>query len=387
VDEGDGREARPGRSAVPAGGAPDGASDGAPGRGGGGPGARGAVAASGGVPAWEDVEAEAFRSIAAARDLEALEAVQTRFLGRKGVVTAALRALGSLPPAERPAAGQRANAARAAIEARLEERRRALAAEALAERLRSEVVDVTLPGRRPALGHPHPLAVVWHDIARIFGEMGFAVAEGPEVETDWYNFEALNIPRGHPAREMQDSFYITEDVLLRTQTSPMQVRYMRWRQGRLPVRVIVPGRVYRRDDDATHSPMFHQVEGLLVDRGVSFAHLKGVLLEFARRLYGPGVRVRLRPSYFPFTEPSAEADVSCTLCGGAGCRTCKGTGWLEILGAGMVHPQVLRNGGYDPEEVSGFAFGMGIERIAMLRYGIDDLRLFFQNDLRFLEQF
>jgi phenylalanyl-tRNA synthetase alpha chain len=340
---------------------------------------------------WAALEAAAREAVASAGGVEELEALRVRFLGRRGEITLALRRLGELPPEERPAAGQRGNAVRAAVEGLLSARTAELERAAVEERLAAEAVDVTLPGRRPPLGHAHPLTQVQDDVRRVFAAMGFAVADGPEVETDWYNFEALNIPPGHPAREMQDSFYLAVEpagqILLRAHTSPVQVRYMRAFAPRLPVRVIAPGRVYRRDDDATHSPMFHQVEGLLVDRGVSFAHLKGVLGEFARRLYGPRTSIRLRPSYFPFTEPSAEVDVSCVFCGGAGCRTCNGSGWIEILGAGMVHPAVLRAGGYDPEEVSGFAFGLGVERVAMLRYGIDNLRVFFEGDLRLTDQF
>lgn len=342
----------------------------------------------------ESLRAEALSACGAAASLADLEEVRVRYLGRRGALTALLRELGSLDPAERPAVGSLANAVRDELERTLEARRRELEAEEEAHRLRAEVVDVTLPGRRPQVGHAHPLRQVAAEIEAIFRNLGYDVFEGPEIEYDYFNFEALNIPPDHPAREMQDSFYVTDKVLLRTHTSPAQIRYMRRVAPRLPVRMIAPGRVYRRDDDATHSPMFHQVEGLLVDRDVSLADLKGTLAAFARRMFGEGARVRLRPSYFPFTEPSAEVDVSCTICGGAGvagggqpCRTCKGSGWLEILGAGMVHPEVLRNGGYDPGEVSGFAFGMGVERIAMLKYGIDDLRLFFQNDLRFITQF
>ncbi len=331
--------------------------------------------------------------IEAAATVRDLEAVRVRYLGRKGLLTGLLREMGRLSPEERPVVGRVANEVKERLEALLAERLRALAAREREERLAAEAVDVTLPGRPVLLGHAHPLRVVWLEIEEIFRSMGYEVFEGPEVELDAFNFEALNIPRGHPARDMQDSFYITEEILLRTHTSPAQIRFMRQRAPELPVRMIAPGRVYRRDDDATHSPVFHQVEGLLVDEGVSFADLKGTLLAFARQMYGEDARIRLRPSYFPFTEPSAEVDVSCTLCKGTGlaggqpCRTCKGSGWLEILGAGMVHPVVLQNGGYDPERVSGFAFGMGVERIAMLKYGVDDLRLFFQNDLRFLTQF
>ncbi len=326
-----------------------------------------------------------------------------RFLGKKGLLTGILRGMGALPPEERPLAGQWANAVRDRLNALLAEREAALVARETESRLAAEALDVTLPGRRPPLGHRHPLRVVWTEVEAIFRGMGYEVFEGPEIEYDYYNFETLNIPKGHPARDMQDSFYVTDEILLRTHTSPSQIRFMRQRAPRLPVRMIAPGRVYRRDDDATHSPMFHQVEGLLVDAGVTFGDLKGTLLSFARQMYGEGAQIRLRPSYFPFTEPSAEVDVSCAICGGSGrlveaelsgapagglpCRTCKGTGWLEVLGAGMVHPVVLKNGGYDPERVTGFAFGMGIERLAMLKYGIDDLRLFFQNDLRFISQF
>lgn len=345
---------------------------------------------------WAGIADRARGEVAAAPSPAALEDIRLRYLGRKGELTLALRAVGRLPAEERPAAGARGNAVRDELEAALAQRGHSLGEAALAERLRAEAIDVTLPGHRPPHGHPHPLVTVQRDIEAIFAAMGFVVASGPEVESEWYNFEALNIPADHPAREMQDSFYVEGRpgadepdgrLLLRTQTSPVQIRAMLARGGDLPVRVIAPGRVYRRDDDATHSPMFHQVEGLLVDRGVSFAHLKGLLGEFARRLYGPQTAIRLRPSYFPFTEPSTEVDVSCAFCRGVGCRTCKGSGWIEVLGAGLVHPAVLAAGGYDPEEVSGLAFGVGIERVAMLRYQIDDIRLLFSGDLRFLEQF
>jgi phenylalanyl-tRNA synthetase alpha chain len=347
---------------------------------------------------WETRAQAALADIAAARTSQQLEEVRVRYLGRRGILTLPLRELGRLPDERRRAAGALGNRARERVEQALTARQAELAARELQGRLTAEAVDVTLPGRRPPLGHPHPLVVVRRDIEAIFGAMGFVVAEGPEVDSEWYNFEALNMPPEHPARDMHDSFYVDARpdpgepgeggrLLLRTHTSPVQIRAMRSYGGRLPVRIIAPGRVYRRDDDATHSPMFHQVEGLLVDRGVSFGHLKGVLAEFAKRLYGPEAKIRLRPSYFPFTEPSAEVDVSCVFCRGSGCRTCKGSGWIEILGAGMVHPAVLRAGGYDPEQVSGFAFGLGVERVAMLRYGIDDLRLFFEGDLRVTDQF
>jgi phenylalanyl-tRNA synthetase alpha chain len=283
--------------------------------------------------------------------------------------------------------GAAANEAKRELEALLDARLAdALAREKSAQRARDRL-DLTLPGRRPPLGAVHPLTRVHDEIVSIFGGLGFSVAEGPEIETDFYNFEALNIPRDHPARDMQDTFYLSDDTLLRTHTSPVQIRTMRAAAGRTPVKIIVPGRVFRRDvPDASHSPVFHQVEGLAVDRHITMGDLKGTLELFAREMFGPKSRIRFRPSFFPFTEPSAEVDVLCFMCGGAGCRACK-DGWLEILGSGMVHPKVLRNGGYDPEEVTGWAFGMGIDRIAMLKYGVDDLRLFFDNDLRFLRQF
>lgn len=335
----------------------------------------------------EELEAAATARLARAGSPADVEEVRVAYLGRRGELTLLLRSLSSLAAEERPEAGRLANEARARLEAALSEALARLTREAEERRLAEETVDVTLPGVPVAWGHRHPVSRVLEEIEDIFLALGFEVARGPEVETEFFNFEALRMPAGHPVRDMQDSFYIRPGVLLRTHTSPMQVRFMRSRAPRLPVRVVVPGRVYRRDDDATHSPMFHQVEGLFVDRGVHFGHLKWTLEEFARRMFGREVRTRLRPSYFPFTEPSCELDVSCTICGGSGCRTCKGTGWLEVLGAGMVHPEVIRNGAYDPAEVSGFAFGMGPDRIAMLKYGVDDLRLFFQNDLRFLEQF
>jgi phenylalanyl-tRNA synthetase alpha chain len=281
--------------------------------------------------------------------------------------------------------GAAANEAKRELEALLE-RRLDEAREAERARARGQQrLDLTLPGRRPPLGAVHPLSRVHDEIVAVFAGLGFSVAEGPEIESDYYNFEALNIPSDHPARDMQDTFYFSADTLLRTHTSPVQIRVMQ--AQRPPVRIIVPGRVYRRDADITHSPMFHQVEGLAVDRDVSMADLKGTLELFARAMFGRGSRIRFRPSFFPFTEPSAEVDVLCFACAGGGCRVCKQSGWLEILGSGMVHPQVLRNVGYDPEEVTGWAFGMGIERVAMLKYGVDDIRLFFENDLRFLRQF
>ncbi|MBI3002932.1 MAG: phenylalanine--tRNA ligase subunit alpha [candidate division NC10 bacterium] len=335
------------------------------------------------LAALDALEAEAAAALAAA-DESGLEALRVRFLGRRGALTAILRGLGELPPEARPVVGQRANAVKAAIEGLLQARRAALRTAAVAG-LASDRLDASLPGRPPRLGGLHPLTATLRDILEIFASLGFVVAEGPEVELDYYNFEALNIPKDHPARDMQDTFYITDDVVLRTHTSPVQVRVMEAEPP--PIRVVVPGRVYRRDADVTHSPMFHQVEGLLVDEGVTFADLKGTLSAFVRLCFGEGTRLRFRPSFFPFTEPSAEVDISCVICRGAGCRVCKQGGWLEILGAGMVDPEVFRFVGYDSERYTGFAFGMGVERIAMLRYGVDDIRLFFENDLRFLEQF
>ncbi|HBT47208.1 MAG TPA: phenylalanine--tRNA ligase subunit alpha [Peptococcaceae bacterium] len=339
------------------------------------------------LQAISELKERAILELSEVQDLEGLEAIRIKYLGKKGELTQILRGMGQLPPEERPRVGQLANQAREELEAALRTARSRLLEEEKERRLKKERLDVTLPGRPIPRGYRHPLSQVLEEIKDIFVGLGFAVAEGPEVETDYYNFTALNLPPEHPARDMQDSFYISPNVLLRTHTSPVQVRVMEAMCPRLPIRIIAPGKVYRRDDDATHSPMFHQVEGLLVDRRVTFGDLKGILMAFLRQIFGPGVGVRFRPSYFPFTEPSAEVDISCVMCQGRGCRVCKQTGWLEILGSGMVHPRVLAMAGYDPEEVSGFAFGLGVERVAMLKYGIDDLRLFFENDLRFLRQF
>jgi phenylalanyl-tRNA synthetase alpha chain len=322
--------------------------------------------------------------ISAAKSTEALEQVRIKYLGRKGLITQALRSLGNLPAPVRPQFGQEANRLKKLLEGQLEEshdrlKKAALQAEAAAG------LDVTLPGRRLDLGRLHPITQITREICDIFIRMGFQVVEGPEVETDYYNFEALNIPRDHPARDMQDTFYVSDNIVLRTHTSPMQVRVME--QQPPPVRIIAPGKTFRRDSDLTHTPMFHQVEGLLVDKGISFADLKGVLTVFVHEMFGPEVNLRFRPSFFPFTEPSAEVDIQCVICRGGGCRVCSQTGWLEILGSGMVDPEVFGFVHYDPEVYTGFAFGMGIERIAMLKFGIDDLRLFFDNDLRFLKQF
>lgn len=315
----------------------------------------------------------------------ALEEVRVQWLGRKGKITQLLRSVGTLAPELRPAAGQQINTLREEIEAAISVRAAELRAKEQENRIREERLDLTLPGRRTPLGHLHPITLVLQDIKRFFVGLGYQVVEGPEIETDYYNFQALNVPKDHPARDMQATFYLSEDLVLRSQTSPVQARTME--RQKPPVRIIAPGKVYRVDADLTHSPMFHQVEGLVVDKGIRFSDLKGTLAAFARTLFGQERAVRFRPSYFPFTEPSAEMDISCMMCGGRGCRVCKGEGWIEILGAGMVHPHVLEMAGYDPEEVTGFAFGMGVERVVMLRYGLDDIRLLFENDRRFLAQF
>ena len=299
-----------------------------------------------------------------------------------------MRGLGKLSKEDRPRIGQIVNEARQQLETLIADKNDELKAKELESRLASEKIDVTLPGRQMPLGHLHPLTLTLNRIKDIFMTMGFSVEEGPEIERDYFNFEALNLPKDHPARDMQDSFYITDEILMRTQTSPVQARTMQSHEPNSPIRMIAPGRVYRRDDyDATHSPMFTQVEGLVIDKGISLADLKGTLELFLHQIFNENVGVRFRPSFFPFTEPSAEVDISCVMCHGKGCRVCKGTGWLEILGAGMVHPHVLEMSGYDPKQVSGFAFGLGVERIAMLSYGVDDLRLFYDNDMRFLRQF
>jgi phenylalanyl-tRNA synthetase alpha chain len=338
-----------------------------------------------GDPRVQDILDRALADIAGARSTSALEQVRVRVLGRSGELTALLRGLGKVPAADRPRLGEEVNRAKERLEAELAARLVALKAEEHRLALQTQRPDLSLPGRAIPPGAVHPLARVQDEIVEIFGGLGFSVAEGPEVETDYYNFAALNFPDDHPARDMQDTFHLSADTLLRTHTSPVQIRTMK--AQRPPVRYIFPGKTYRRDADTTHSPMFHQVEGLAVDTNISMGDLKGTLEHFAREMFGSRVSIRFRPSFFPFTEPSAEADVSCFGCGGSGCRLCKQSGWLEILGSGMVHPNVLRNVGYDPEEVTGWAFGMGVERVAMLKYRIDDIRLFFENDLRFLGQF
>jgi phenylalanyl-tRNA synthetase alpha chain len=340
-----------------------------------------------------DVEArlaEAIGAAGAAVDLDALEALRLASVGRKGWLTAALRGLAELAPERRREAGQRLNAVRERLESALAERQGALHEAALAARLAAEAVDVTLPAPPVSAGRVHPLTRVRREIESLFGRLGYSIATGPQIELETYNFERLNIPPDHPARDMQDSFFPegAPGYVLRTHTSPVQLRAMEAAQGRVPLRVIAPGRTFRRDsDDATHLGSFHQVEGLAIDEGLTMADLRGTLAVFARALFGPSTAVRLRPSYFPFTEPSAELDITCVGCGGDGCRLCKGTGFIEVLGAGMVHPRVLEAGGYDPERVSGFAFGMGIERVTMLRYGVADIRLLQGGDLTFLSAF
>jgi phenylalanyl-tRNA synthetase alpha chain len=327
----------------------------------------------------------ALSAIAEAPDLAGLDQVRVRYLGKSGELTALLKRLGGLPKEERPAVGAQINRVKEEVQQALDERKTALEAVALSSRLASERIDVTLPGRGQRPGGLHPITRTLRRIERHFSNAGFAIAEGPEVETPYHNFEALNIPEHHPARAMHDTFYFDAELLLRTHTSPVQIRVME--EQAPPLKVIAPGRVYRCDSDLTHTPMFHQVEGLLVDERVSFADLKGVLYDFLTDFFERDLRLRFRPSYFPFTEPSAEVDIQCVMCGGSGCRVCKQTGWLEVLGCGMVYPEVFRQVGIDPERYLGYAFGMGVERLAMLRYGIDDIRLYFENDLRFLRQF
>lgn len=329
--------------------------------------------------------ARALEEVAASTTLAALDEVRVRWLGKKGILTDQLKALGKLAAADRPAAGAAINAAKEQIQAAIETAERALADQEIASELEAGRIDVSLPGRGELRGSLHPVTRARLRIEAIFREAGFGVASGPEIEDDFHNFEALNIPADHPARAMHDTFYFPDGRLLRTHTSPVQIRELR--KGKLPLALIMPGRVYRCDSDMTHSPMFHQVEGLVVDEQVSFANLKAVLQQFLQAFFEQDLRMRLRPSYFPFTEPSAEVDMSCVFCGGAGCRVCKHTGWLEIAGCGMVHPQVFAAAGVDGQRWSGYAFGMGIERLAMLKYGVNDLRLFFESDLRFLRQF
>ena len=332
------------------------------------------------------IQEKALLALDEVKELKELDDLKVKFLGKKGELTAILKGMGKLTAEERPIIGQLANEVRGIIEEKLEEAKKSLSEKALEAKLTAETIDVTMPGKQCACGHKHPMSIVIDEITDIFMGMGYEIAEGPEVEKDYYNFEALNIPANHPAKDEQDTFYINGDILLRTQTSPVQVRVME--KGKLPVRVVCPGAVYRSDEvDATHSPIFHQLEGLVIDKGITMGDLKGALAVFAKELFGEDTKVRFRPHHFPFTEPSAEMDVTCFACGGKGCRVCKGEGYIELLGCGMVHPKVLKMSGIDPEEYSGFAFGMGLERVAMQRYGITDLRLLFENDVKFLKQF
>ncbi len=332
------------------------------------------------------IKEDALRQINNSDALEKLNEVRVNFLGKKGELTAVLKSMKDISPEERPKVGQMVNEVRGEIERILDQAKTQMEAKAREAALKREVIDVTLPAKKNVVGHRHPNRIVLDEVERIFVGMGYEVVEGPEVEYDYYNFEALNIPADHPAKDEQDTFYVTGDILLRTQTSPVQVRTME--KGKLPIHMLAPGRVFRSDEvDATHSPSFHQIEGLVVDKGITFADLKGTLELFAKELFGENTKVKFRPHHFPFTEPSAEMDVSCFKCGGAGCRFCKGSGWIEILGGGMVHPKVLKMSGIDPEAYSGFAFGIGLERITLLKYEIDDMRLLYENDVRFLKQF
>lgn len=334
----------------------------------------------------EQIRQRAQAELESLTDAQELENFRVKVLGKKGELTAILKQMGSLSAEERPIMGQKANEVRAFIEQKLAEKQAQIKAKQNELKLAAETIDVTLPGDRHELGHKHPLSIVLDEVKDIFIGMGFQIATGPEVEWDYYNFEALNLPPDHPARDTQDTFYITEKMLLRTQTSPVQIRVMEKQEP--PIRIIAPGRVYRSDAvDATHSPFFHQIEGLVVDKDITMGDLKGNLMQFAKRLYGESTEIRLRPHHFPFTEPSCEMDVTCFKCGGKGCPMCKGEGWVEILGGGMVHPKVLKNGGIDPEKYSGYAFGVGLERLVMFRFNIDDMRLLFENDTRFLSQF
>ena len=334
----------------------------------------------------EQIRQEALERIAQSGGLDKLEEVRVAYLGKKGELTEVLKGMRDVAPEDRPKVGQLVNEARAIIEKRLDEARSELARAARELKIASETIDVTLPATKTPAGYPHPNTLALDEVERVFVGMGYEVVEGPEVELDYYNFEALNIPANHPAKDEQDTFYINKDIVLRTQTSPVQVRIME--KQKPPIRVIAPGRVYRADEvDATHSPCFHQIEGLVIDKGITMADLKGTLAQFAREMFGADTKVKFRPHHFPFTEPSAEMDVSCFKCGGKGCRFCKGEGWIEILGCGMVHPKVLRMSGIDPDVYSGFAFGIGLERIALLKYEIDDMRLLYENDIRFLRQF
>ncbi len=333
-----------------------------------------------------EIKEEALKKISETNGLDKLNEIRVAYLGKKGELTQVLKGMKDVKPEDRPMVGQYVNDTRKAIEEKLEEVKTKLEEEVLNQKLKAEVIDVTLPAKKNNVGHRHPNTIALEEVERIFVGMGYEVVEGPEVEYDYYNFEALNIPENHPAKDEQDTFYVNDKILLRTQTSSVQVHEME--KGKLPIRMISPGRVFRADEvDATHSPSFHQIEGLVIDKNVTFADLKGTLAQFAKELFGEDTKVKFRPHHFPFTEPSAEVDVSCFKCHGKGCRMCKGSGWIEILGCGMVHPHVLEMSGIDPEEYTGFAFGVGLERIALLKYEIDDMRLMYENDTRFLKQF
>lgn len=332
------------------------------------------------------IVSEALSQIDGSEHLEKLNEIKVAYLGKKGELTQVLKSMKDVAAEDRPKVGQMVNEARTSIEEKIEKKKKDFEKKVLEEKIKKETIDVTLPGKAPVIGHKHPNQIALEDVEDIFVGMGYKVVEGPEVEYDYYNFEALNIPANHPAKDEQDTFYITSDIVLRTQTSSVQVHEME--KGKLPIRMIAPGRVFRSDEvDATHSPSFNQIEGLVIDKNVTFADLKGTLAEFAKKMFGEDTKVRFRPHHFPFTEPSAEMDVSCFKCGGKGCRFCKGEGWIEILGCGMVHPRVLEMRDIDPDKYQGFAFGMGLERIALLKYEIDDMRLLYENDIRFLEQF
>ncbi|ASW42630.1 phenylalanine--tRNA ligase subunit alpha [Clostridium isatidis] len=333
-----------------------------------------------------EIKENALKSLAEVNDSSSLDEIRVKYLGKKGELTTILRSMGSLSKEERPIVGKLVNEIKAELEAKIEEVAKAIKAKEKEAKLASEVIDISLPGRKKLIGKRHPLELTLKAMEDIFISMGFTVEEGPEVELDYYNFEALNIPKNHPARSEQDTFYINDDIVLRTQTSPVQIRVME--NQKPPIKMIAPGKVYRSDSvDATHSPIFYQMEGLVIDKGVTFADLKGTLELFAKKMFGDSVKTKFRPHHFPFTEPSAEMDATCFVCGGKGCKVCKNSGWIELLGCGMVHPNVLRNCGIDPEVYSGFAFGFGVDRMVMLSYGIDDIRLLYESDMRFLDQF
>ncbi len=335
----------------------------------------------------EAIKTAVSEQLAASQALQDVQDIRVKYLGKKGELTSIMKELKTLSKEERPKVGQLVNSARGVIEEQLKAKMEELKERELEQKIQSEKIDITLPGRKPVLGHEHPLHLTRRLMEESFLRMGFSIVEGPDIESDYYNFQCLNLPEDHPARDMQDSMYVTDNILLRTHTSGMEARTLQAHKPNEPFKIIAPGKVYRCDYDATHSPVFHQMEGMIVDKNIRFSDLKGMLEDFLRDIFGPQTKVRFRASYFPFTEPSAEVDISCVMCGGKGCRVCSHTGWLEILGCGMTNPNVLRMNGYDPNEVSAFAFGMGVERIAMLKYGIDDLRLFYENDMRFLNQF